>query len=169
MQEHVLARVQEFLASQDQVLVAYLFGSQAQGTPGPMSDYDLGLLVRSPTPQLRYRLICELACILNTDRIDLVFINQVPIELAYVIIAQGQRIYERDPGVRVEAEARILSQYADYVPVLRAQRSEILKGGRCEAGTQRYREALGRTERTLAALVPAARQDAANTSLFTAV
>lgn len=109
MQEHVLAQVQKFLASQDQVLVAYLFGSQAQGKAGPMSDYDLGLPVRSPTPQ-----ICELACILNTDRIDLVFINQVPIELAYVIIAQGQRIYERDPGVRVEAEARILSQYADY-------------------------------------------------------
>ncbi|MBN1937913.1 MAG: nucleotidyltransferase domain-containing protein [Anaerolineae bacterium] len=141
------------------MLVAYLFGSQAQGTPGPMSDYDLGLLVRSPTPQLRYRLIYELACILNTDRIDLVFIDQIPIELAYTIIAQGQRIYERDLGTRIEVESRILSQYADYVPVLCAQRDAILKGGRREAGIQRYREALGRTERTLAALAAIAKQD----------
>ncbi len=48
-QIHALA---QHLADAEQVLLASLFGSQAEGTAGPRSDSDLGLLVRSPSLEL---------------------------------------------------------------------------------------------------------------------
>ena len=150
---HALA---QYLADTDQVLLAYLFGSQAEGTAGPGSDYDIGLLVRSPSLELWARLTHEIGAILGTDRVDVVFLNRAPVELAYAVIAQGRLLYEASVAERVEFEAKVLSLYADYLPVLRRQREEILKGERNDAGIQRYREALGRTERTLAEIRAAA-------------
>jgi predicted nucleotidyltransferase len=133
-------------------MLAYLFGSQANGTAGPQSDYDIALLVRQPSLALQARLAHEIGIILGTDRVDVVFLNRAPVELAYAVIVQGQLLYQRSVAERVEFEAKVLSLYADYLPILRRQREEILEDVGKEARVQRYREALGRTERTLAAM-----------------
>lgn len=54
---------------------------------------------------------------------------------------------------KVEFEAKILSQYGDYLPVLAKQKEEILEVSYGTAGVQRYREALGQTERMLKQVV----------------
>lgn len=146
----------QYLADTEEAILAYLFGSQAAGTAGPQSDYDIALLVRNPSLDLQARLAHEISIILGTDRVDVVFLNRVPVELAYAVIAQGQLIYERNVAERVEFEAKVMSMYGDYLPILRRQREEILRGEGDEAGVQRYREALGRTERTLAEIRAAA-------------
>jgi len=138
------------LKEDKEILLAYLFGSQADGTAGPQSDYDIALLVRQPSLALQARLAHEIGIILGTDRVDVVLLNRAPVELAYAVIAQGQLLYQRSVAERVEFEAKVLSLYADYLPILRRQREEILKDVGKEARVQRHREALGRTERTLA-------------------
>jgi len=144
--------LQTYLAYEEQVLLAYLFGSQADGSAGPQSDYDIALLVRQPSLALQARLAHEIGTILGTDRVDVVFLNRAPVELAYAVIAQGELLYQRSVAERVEFEAKVLSLYADYLPILRRQREEILKDVGKETRIQRYREALGRTERTLAGM-----------------
>ena len=144
------AVLQRYLGKENQILLAYLFGSQADGTAGPQSDYDIGLLVRQPSLALQARLAHEIGIILGTDRVDVVFLNRAPVELAYAVIAQGQLLYQRSVAERVEFEAKVLSLYGDYLPILRRQREEILKDVGKETQIQRYREALGRTARTLA-------------------
>jgi hypothetical protein len=67
---------------------------------------------------------------LETQRLDVVWISQAPVDLAFAIISQGRLIYESDVATRVEFEAQIMSRYFDYLPVLRAQRAEILAGGK---------------------------------------
>jgi len=151
-------RLIQYLAGTEQVLLAYLFGSQAEGTAGPQSDYDIALLVRQPSLALQARLAHEIGIILGTDRVDVVFLNRAPVELAYAVIAQGQLLYQRSVAERVEFEAKVLSLYADYLPILRRQREEILKDVGKEARVQRYREALGRTERTLGEIRAAQRK-----------
>jgi len=152
--------LQDYLADEPDVYLAYLFGSRVSGAAGPLSDYDLGLLVQpSPSPERRYGLHRALLRLLGTDRLDVVFLPEAPVELAYAIIAQGRLIYQRDLAIRVEFEARVLSRYGDYLPILRAQQEAILSGGAYEAGVQRHREALRRTERTLAALRAAEREN----------
>ena len=158
MQERLEA-LRANLAGEEEVILAYLFGSQADGTAGPGSDYDVGLLVRSPSLALWARLSHDIGVALGTGRVDVVLLNWAPVELAYAVIAQGRLLHQRSLADRVEFEAKVLSLYGDYLPVLRQQRREILRGGEDEAGVRRYREALRRTERTLAAIRAAAQQD----------
>ncbi len=150
-------RLGSFLASTDAVQLAYVFGSQVEGKTGPLSDVDVGVLVESssldhPTT-LRARLAHEVGAILETDAVDLILLNQAPVELAYRVITQGERVYETDRAARVEYEAYVLGRYGDYLPVLRQQREQILTESEAEDDRiQRYRAALRRTERTLATL-----------------
>jgi hypothetical protein len=116
-----------------------------------MSDYDLAVLVDRAADgrRLQARLAHELARALQTDRVDVVLLNRAPIELAYAIIAKGRVLYEEDTATRVEYEATVLSRYGDFLPVLRAQRDDILRGDEHDHRVRGYRAALGRTERTL--------------------
>ena len=61
-------------------------------------------------------------------------------------------------ATRVEYEAHVLSRYGDYLPVLRAQRDDILQRDKHAHRVQRYRAALGRTERTLGQIAAPRRQ-----------
>ncbi|MBI4319222.1 MAG: nucleotidyltransferase domain-containing protein [Chloroflexi bacterium] len=134
------------------ITLAYLFGSRVAGQVGPQSDYDFAVLVEADERDFaapRARLAHELAVALETHRIDVVILNRAPIELAHAVIAQGKLLYQRDDLTRVEYEARIMGLYGDYLPVLRAQRRDIYRGGDHAARVQRYRAALRRTERTL--------------------
>jgi uncharacterized protein len=143
-------RVREYGAAEEAVLLVYLFGSRANNRTGPGSDYDLGVLLdrRADSPVERARLTHELAVLMEAAAVDVVFLNQAPPELAFAVI-QGQLLYGRDLATRVEYEAYVMGRYYDYLPYLRTQREEILSGEDHGARIQWYREALGRTERTL--------------------
>jgi predicted nucleotidyltransferase len=132
------------------VELAYLFGSQAAGTQGPISDYDIAVLFsQAPHSKVTYGLAHQLAQLLMTDQVDLVVLNHAPIELRYAVIVTGTVIYEVNKAARVEFEASTLSRYGDYLPILRRQREEILEEHDNETGIQRYRKALGETQRLL--------------------
>jgi predicted nucleotidyltransferase len=143
--------VAEAAADMPEIQLVYLFGSQITGNIGPVSDYDFGVLLDSKVawPQVRAELGRRLAQALDTGRIDLVLLNRAPIELAFAVIAQGELLFERDVATRVEYEARIMSLYGDYLPILREQRRDILEDTGYDTRIQRYRAALRRTERTL--------------------
>ena len=142
------------------VCLVYLFGSQVEGNVGPMSDYDLAVLVDRAVDgrRVQARLAHELSRALRTARVDVVLLNRASIELAYAIIAQGKVLYEQDVATRVEYEATVLSRYGDFLPVLRKQRDDILRGDDHDRRVHRYRAALGRTERTLGQIAAAQRQ-----------
>ena len=142
--------------------LVYLFGSQVSGNVGPMSDYDLAVLVEdgADAAQVVARLGHEAALVLGTDRVHVVPLGRAPVELAYAVISQGVVLFQRDTATRVEFEAKVLSRYGDYLPVLRAQRAEILQGDGHAHRVRRYRAALGRTERTLGQIAAAQREAA---------
>lgn len=133
------------------VMLVYLFGSQVKGCTGPLSDFDFAFLVDhgSITNALQAEVHHELALIVGTGRVDVVWLPRVPIEFQYAIIAQGVLLYRRNLAVKVEYEAYVMGRYGDYLPVLRTQRAAILQEGRRETRIQWYRTALSRTERTL--------------------
>ena len=150
------------LPSLEAVRMVYLFGSRVENNVGPMSDFDVAVLVdrAADGPRLRARLAHELARVLGTDRVEVVLLNRASIELAYAVVAQGKVLYEEDLATRVEYEATILSRYGDYLPVLRRQRRDILRGDDYERRVHRYRATFRRTERTLGQVEAAQRQAA---------
>jgi len=147
----IIANSRSILSNTGNVCLAYLFGSQVDDATGPLSDIDLAILFEDKEDSLaaRSKLAYALGRALKFNSIDIVSLRETQIELAYAIISQGICIYQMDLVTRVEFEAQVLSKYGDYLPVLRAQRNQIL--GEIEDGhrVQRYREALKRTERTL--------------------
>jgi len=80
-----------------------------------------------------------LAQLLKTDKIDVVLLDQAPIELAYHVIAKGRLLFKRDQYGHVEFEARVLGLYGDYLPVLRMFQKEMLRGDPDGKRVQRYR------------------------------
>jgi predicted nucleotidyltransferase len=133
-----------------QICLVYLFGSQVSGQVGPMSDYDFGLVVEQKADEitLQAEFRHALVKLLGTDRIDVVILNNAPIELAYHIISTGELLFHREEASRVEFEAQVLGLYGDYLPFLRANKQAILDGDAHEKRIQWYREALRRTQRT---------------------
>jgi len=140
-----------YCAQDERIALAYLFGSQARGTAGPLSDYDVALLIDGiVTCAERYRRAHEISQLLRGQPVDLVILNSAPVELRYNVIVEGRRVYERDVSARVEFEANTLGLYGDMLPMLRQQREAMLRGGDRAGGIRRYREALGQTLRVLA-------------------
>jgi len=141
------------IRGEPKIILAYLFGSRAQGRVGELSDYDVAILVDGKVADdFRYRFGSRLCKELNTAKVDLIILNSVPIELAYNVISTGKLIYQQSVSDRVEFEANTLSKYFDYLPVLRKQREELLRESNYETGIQRRREALRKTERMLTKL-----------------
>jgi uncharacterized protein len=146
-------QVAETVTGDSRILLVYLFGSYALGDTGSMSDLDLAVLLtrNTPFPPLRAELTHVLSALSGGKAVDLIILNQAPVELANSVISQGKLLYERSIAERVEYEADVMSRYGDYLPYLRAQRKDILEGAGNDRRVQRYREALGRTFRTLSA------------------
>lgn len=129
----------------------YVFGSHAEGYIGPLSDYDFGVLLerKNGTSEYRSLLYSAFAKKLGTDLVDVILLNNASIELAFHIISYGELLYESNAESRIEYESNVMGLYFDYLPILRAQRHDILKGGQHATRVRRYREAFGRTQRTL--------------------
>jgi predicted nucleotidyltransferase len=152
-----IEQLQTFFANQHDVLAAYLFGSRAEGRAVTRSDYDVAMLAQAKlAPARRFELASEISRLLNGRPVDLIVLNDAPVELSYAVVAAGRRVFEREVAVRVEFEATVLSRYGDMLPMLREQRRELIQGGNYESGVRRNRAALGQTERVLAEIRAAA-------------
>jgi len=150
--EGLRAALTEAMRAEPAVLLGYLFGSHARGQSAEGSDVDLAVLLREQADAGwgvpgRLGHACRRA--VGDDRVDLLVLNRAPPELAFAVVAGGERLYEVDRATRVEFEARTLARHGDYLPFLDAQRREILDGRDYGTRVQRYRTSLGRTLRAL--------------------
>lgn len=143
--------LQRVLTSTPGLSLAYLFGSQVDESTGPLSDIDLGIVLEEVKTvfEVQSLLTHQLMVELKPVPVDVIHLRDAPIEMAYAVIAKGICVFQRDTLTRVEFEAEIMSRYGDYLPVLRAHRQSILEESAHDRRVQRYRAALGRTERTL--------------------
>lgn len=143
------------------ITLAYLFGSQATGQANARSDYDVAVLFEgSVSADDRHLLAHQLTELLEAD-VDLVDLALAPVELVYNVITAGHVLYEKDQETREEFEERSMSLYFEQLPILRAKRESLLDETQEDyaAGVERYRTALGETERMLAQVRAAQDQD----------
>ena len=116
MNEREIKRLSDCLGKYP-VILAYLFGSEAKGTSGALSDIDVAVFVdkgvgKSERFDMRLRLSNELSSIMNR-MVDLVILNDSPVQLSYEIIKHGKVIFCKDKSMQVDFETEILSRYLD--------------------------------------------------------
>lgn len=120
-------RLAEFFNDADDpsIAAAWLFGSAARGTAQAGSDVDIAVLLsRDPAPTLdglRLDLRDTLEGLVGR-KVDLVVLNNAPVDLIHRVLRDGRLLVDRKPSVRVRFEVRARNKYFDLLPILRHYR-----------------------------------------------
>lgn len=127
--EELILSIQKFIDNnkdRGEMTAFYLFGSYANGMQTTLSDVDLAVLLDKAVGPEQYlterlRLMGELSVILGTDKLELVILNEVPPNLAYRVIKDGELLYVRDEAASqlIDFKVRTMDRYFDYQPVQR--------------------------------------------------
>ena len=114
------------------VELVVLFGSQAQNTATAGSDFDLGVFLSRASFQEQkkglYDALYDLfaAKINRLVDIDIVFLEQAPLELLGHVLKHGVALYERTPQSFARFREAVMNRYADFAPLLSVFQSAIL-------------------------------------------
>jgi len=114
--KEMIEKLAGYFSKQEEIKVAYLFGSMAKGKAGRLSDVDIAIFIderleKNKRNNLQLKILPDLIALLNIDKIDVVVMNELPILMRYNIIKNG--IILKDDEERAKIEAKILSEYLD--------------------------------------------------------
>jgi predicted nucleotidyltransferase len=114
-------RLRERLLLEQDVLVAYLFGSQARGEARPGSDVDVAVLLPKDADfgRRHLELIAAVADAVGLDAADVVVLNEAPVPLGYRVLRDGLLLFSRDDRARVDHYVRTVDRYLDMAPMRR--------------------------------------------------
>ena len=107
------------------VAIVYLFGSTSIGRTSPMSDIDIGVVLRDVSllkhsKKIYTKLYAIFADIYPSFAIDIVFLQSASVPLQYDAVRYGRGLFEPGPKQRADYEAEVMNMYFDFMPVLRA-------------------------------------------------
>lgn len=115
--------------------LVYLFGSEAEGTAGPLSDVDIGIvfvdpkIVRGDTTKTYnelYNILTDHFDMSNFRNMDIVFLERASLELSFDVITHGIQLFEISQDFRMDFEERISALYRDFMPILKANNEAVL-------------------------------------------
>ena len=120
------ARLIRALEPRAEILDAYLFGSQARGDAGILSDIDVAVFIDEtlvdPGPYgYDAALIADLMTELRTNEIDVVLLNRAPPLLYHRVLRDGKLLVTRDLKATTSRAGYALSRYLDFVPQMKKQ------------------------------------------------
>lgn len=104
------------------VVGGLLFGSQARGTAGPLSDIDVAVwlqpgLTAAERHQAQLDLMGAAAGALGTGGVQVVVLNEATPLLRHRAMRDGIRLLDRDPKARIRLESRAMLEYLDTAPL----------------------------------------------------
>lgn len=117
--ETARAALIDILAAEPAVVAAYIFGSLARGSAGPLSDIDVGLLAVDvdEAALLCDRTMDALCRRLGTSRVDVVSLATAPVPLRYRAIRDGLLVVRRDAATVERFITETVLHYLDFKPV----------------------------------------------------
>ena len=115
-----------------QVVLAYLYGSQARGKAGPLSDVDVAVLFDSNVPESErfshlLHIIGELGRVFHRNDVYVVDLAEASPLLRHRVYYDGQLLYCTDNAVRVRFEIQSLRDYVDTEPLRKIKRQYVLQ------------------------------------------
>ncbi len=88
--------IKKIVAEEKNILLTYIFGSQLKGKIGPLSDYDFAVfLSRKTSFSFKYKLKNKLINVLENKQVELVILNDAPIELNIKLLLQEKLFFRK--------------------------------------------------------------------------
>jgi predicted nucleotidyltransferase len=129
-EQSIMQSLREAFQLDERVVVAYLFGSFAQGRMTAESDLDVAVLFRQdavPAPIDLLELGNRLSALVGLE-VDLLCLNSAGAIVTMQVLRKGMKIVERDPRKSVEFFGRAIGRYNDIKIVRRPIEQSILNG-----------------------------------------
>ena len=112
------------VAADRRIEAFYLFGSRTSDTATPDSDLDVAVYTGSGfTGDDLLALQADLTRSLQSDRLDLVWLNQADPVVTFSVIRDGKLLHYRDADRLNDLERRLTLHYRDHMLYLRRRRS----------------------------------------------
>jgi predicted nucleotidyltransferase len=117
------------------VLAVYLFGSQAEGMEGNLSDVDIAVLFEDPRRASGnvndlyaklYDILTDAIDLAGVEGLDIVLLERAPLELQFNVVAHGKVLFSASDRERLAYEDRVTMLHADFKPVQEVFDKEIL-------------------------------------------
>lgn len=117
------------------IQTVFLFGSHAQKTDNPLSDYDFGIILNDKSVLknriLRNKIYDTFYDIVSSKikkliDIDIVFLDEMPLQLKYHVVKDGIIIYSDNLNKAGNFKEQIILQHADFAPLRNEFHESIL-------------------------------------------
>ena len=117
-----MENLRNYFSKRQEILLAYLFGSEATKRKHKLSDFDIAIY--SDPNQMRelntkepygyqVAVLSDLIGLLKRNDIDLVILNRATPLLSYEVVRRGQIIFCRNMNFRIEYEIHVFKKYVD--------------------------------------------------------
>jgi predicted nucleotidyltransferase len=128
-----IPKLVDSLAGDKDVVALYSFGSLAQNALKPLSDLDFGILLsyqmnKKECFDKHLKLVGLFTESLQTEEIDLVFMNHAPSNIAFQIVKTGKLLLCNDRRALIDFREQLVMSYLDFKFVREAFDSAFLKG-----------------------------------------
>lgn len=112
----IVERLKKALEGDENVLLAYLFGSRASGKASLISDFDLAVLLKDSSLQALSRLLSRVteALGVSEDRIDILDLGRAPLHLKAKVLSEGVKIVDR--GFEDVLRLEVNTKYPEIAP-----------------------------------------------------
>jgi len=132
--DEVVERLRAFASEHPEVVAVYVFGSEASGSAGALSDIDIALLLdedalarlsdEQPLGATAHY-TATLQAVLRRPDADVALLHQASPLLAHRVIDQGELVFCRDDRARAAFHARALMRYLDTRPLRQLGRTYL--------------------------------------------
>jgi predicted nucleotidyltransferase len=128
-------QISEALKSDNNIVFALVFGSQALRKANQLSDVDIGIFTKKDIPLLQVgKMVAALEKIAKKP-VDLVLLNDLykwKPNFAFQVISSAELLFTKDESVYVDFKKKVFLYYMDVRPLLEMVRSDVYK--RIESG-----------------------------------
>ena len=110
--QRIVQCLRDLLASSEDIVFAYIYGSFARGEP--VRDLDVALYT---TEEKDFLFAADIAALLRREtgfEVDVVVKNYTPVALQFAILRDGLLLFSTDEALRTALIDRISRQYREY-------------------------------------------------------
>ena len=111
-QQRITQSVRSILASSEDIVFAYIYGSFARGEP--VRDLDVALYT---TEDEDFLFAMDVAALLRRKtgfEVDVTVMNHAPVALQFAILRDGLLLFSQDEALRTALIERVSRQYREY-------------------------------------------------------